>query len=209
MDTEAIVRQLRAEIFPKLTKGIILQGAVNVILAIGIIIALIFATNKRQAVVGITDSGRVIPLVSLDKPHVNDSRVVAFADECVRLSFNHDFVNFRQSMTGATKCFTTDGARSFTAALAPWLKEMERGRYVMSVTLRPPTVLQTSQSGGVYRWVVQTEMTLFREGTQLRLTPTPYQVDLIVERVPLEEDVRGISVSQINVKPAVRVSSSS
>jgi len=36
--------------------------------------------------------------VTLDKPFVSDARVIGFTEECLRLSFAHDFENYRQTM---------------------------------------------------------------------------------------------------------------
>lgn len=194
--------QIRAAIMPKVVRVMVAQAIAIVVMALGLILAFYSATTKRPEVLAVTEAGRIIPLVPLDKPYVSDARVVGFADECVRAAFGHDFLNFRTTMAGARQCFTTEGGRNFDEAISPLLKDIQERRMVMAVTLQPAIIVSsTVRSGRVKTWVVQTKMTLFREGTKDRVAPVTYIVDLVVERVPLEDSVRGISVSQINVRP--------
>ncbi|MEJ8837591.1 DotI/IcmL family type IV secretion protein [Ramlibacter sp. AN1133] len=180
-----------------------MQSITIVVLIILLGVSMVMGMAKRPQLLGITESGRVVPLVPLDKPYVSDSRVLGFADECTRQAFSHDFVNFRLTQAEAGQCFTASGAESFARAMAPLLEDLEQRRMVMSITpIAPPTVVRTFKRGGeVYSWAVQSVITLNREGTRERMTPTSYVVDLVIERVPLEESVRGISVAQINMRP--------
>ena len=194
--------QIRAQIMPRVVRVMFFQSVAIAVLALGLIISFYMAAAKRPEVLAVTESGRIIPLVPLDKPYVSDARILGFADECIRAAFGHDFLNFRTTMAAAKECFTPEGGRNFDAAIAPLLKDIQTRRMVMAVTLQPAAIVQsTLRSGSVKTWVVQTKMTLFREGTKDRVAPVTYVVDLVVERVPLEDSVRGISVSQINVRP--------
>lgn len=194
--------QIRAAIMPKVVRVMVAQTVAILVLAIGLILAFYSAATKRPEVLAVTETGRIIPLVPLDKPYVSDARIIGFADECIRAAFGHDFLNFRTTMAAARNCFTVDGGRNFDSAIAPLLSDIQERRMVMAATLQPAVIVSsTVRSGGVKTWVVQTKMTLFREGTKDRVAPVTYIVDLVIERVPLEDSVRGISVSQINVRP--------
>lgn len=194
--------QIRAAIMPKVLRVLLFQSAAIVVLVVALAVSFYVAATKRPEVLAVTDTGRIIPLVPLDQPYVSDARIVGFADECVRAAFGHDFLNFRSTMASARECFTTSGGRSFEEAISPLLKDIQERRMVMAVTLQPAIIVSSAvRSGKVKTWVVQTKMTLFREGTKDRVAPVTYIVDLVVERVPLEDSVRGISVSQINVRP--------
>lgn len=201
MSPEDLTR-LMAETMPRLVRIMTLL-AIGLVLNVALLGASIYmGMSKRPQVLGITESGRVIPIVPLDKPYVSDSRVLSFADECTRTAFSHDFVNFRSTMAQASNCFTSNGVEGFSQALGPLLQDLEARRMVMSVSLQAPAVVRTfKRNGQIYSWLVQTRMTLNREGTRERVSPTTYVVDLVIERVPLEESIRGISVAQINVRP--------
>ena len=195
------LNELRKLILPKLVRTATIQSAVIFLLVISQILTIYLAVTKAPQVISVTETGRVIPIVPLDKPYIGDARVIGFADECVRMAFSHDFLNFRASMGAVKGCFTGAGGTSFDKAIEPLIKDLEQRRMVMTPTLQPAVIAKTMERAGVYTWVVQTKMTLFREGTKERVMPTTYVVDVIIERVPLEESVRGIAVSQINVRP--------
>lgn len=197
------VRDSLVALFPKLVRFMLVQTVLSVTLVVLTISALAFAAYRKPAVVGITDSGRVVPLVALDKPYVNDSRVVSFASECITRAFSHDFVNYRATMSDSSACFTPDGNREFVSAIAPHIEELVKNRFVMSVNMRPPAVLRAEAVSGVHTWSLETEMTLYREGTTTRMQPTKYRVNMLIERVGLDQDPRGLGVSRFYVKPAV------
>lgn len=194
--------RLQAEAMPRLVRICAMQSIAICVLIVLLGVSVWMGMTKRPQVLGLTESGRVIPLVPLDKPYVNDARVVSFADECTRSAFSHDFVNYRQTEVEASKCFTSAGAESFAQAMEPLLEDLQQRRMVMSVTpVKPPVVVRTFRRGSVYSWQVQSVITLNREGTRERMTPASYVVDMVIERVPLEESVRGISVAQITLRP--------
>ncbi len=161
-----------------------------------------WALNKPPLTYAVSDSGRILPIIPLSEPMVADARVLSFVDECVRQSFSHDYVNYRQTMRTASSCYTSEGSENFTIAILPLIKDIEQRRMVMSSTLEPAVIVQSQVSSGTRAWRVQTKMRMFRTGTREQATPLNYVVDLIVVRVPLEENPRGIAVKTINVKPA-------
>lgn len=166
-------------------------------------VGIYMAVTKRPPVVAMTDAGRIVPLVPLNKPYVTDSRVLAFAEECTRRAFAHDFVNYRATVASASQCFTSYGAQMYGNAMDQILKELIERRMVMSASVDAPVIVRGPyERQGRVAWRVQTKMQLFREGTKERITPQPFIVEMEVVRVELEESTRGISVGEFNVKPA-------
>ncbi len=200
-DSEVEIAALQKEVLPKLARAAFIQSIALLAMTVMAVVLLYFALTQRPAVIGITDSGRVIPLVALEKPHVNDSRVVGFAAECLQSAFAHDFINYKGSMNEASKCFTSAGTQSLFSAMEPLLADISKRRMVMSSVIQPPTVVRKGISGGVHTWMVQSRMTLYKEGTAEREPPRNLVVDLVIERVPLDESVRGIGLAKINVRP--------
>ena len=72
----------------------------------------------------------------------------------------------------------------------------------MSAQMRPPVVLRAEPVHGVWTWVMETQMTLYREGQTNRMQPTTFRVNLLVERVGLDQNPRGLSVNQFFLRPA-------
>jgi intracellular multiplication protein IcmL len=160
-----------------------------------------FVWKKKVATFAMSDSGVVVPLIPLDKPYLNDSRIVSFAEECLRTSFAHDFENYRLSMGTAKQCYTSDGSREFEAAMDPLLMDIKNKNMVMSAALETTVVAKTYKVDGVVHWETQTPLTLSRKGTREQLQPLRFLVTSVIRRVPLDENVRGISARAINLKP--------
>lgn len=186
---------------PHLLKVVTWLVISNGLLLITVPVFIYFLATKRITAVAITETGRVVELVTLDKPYVNDSRVVGFADECLRLSFGHDFENYRQSMNVAKACYTSEGARVFEAAMESQLKDLIDRRLVMSPALEATVVERTYLRGGVVHWVTETPMTLHRRGNRDTSRPEKFLVRSEIRRVALDENVRGIAVSSLSLKP--------
>jgi intracellular multiplication protein IcmL len=167
------------------------------------IAGIVSALNKKPQVVAVSDSGRIIPLVPLNKPFVTQSRVISFAEECTRRAFAHDFVNYRATITNAASCFTSEGSDMFTAAMEPLIKDLIQRRMIMTASVDPPVIVQGPvEARGRVVWIVQAKMQLFREGSKERITPQAFVVEMEVVRVELEENPRGISIRAFNVRPA-------
>lgn len=195
------IEKIRKEVLPRLVKVMVIQSFAIGLLVIGMIFLGYLAATRKPIIHAITESGRIIPLVPLDQPYVGDPRIVGFSDECIRQAFSHDFLNFRASLSDSKRCFTSSGADGFDAAITPLIEDIKKRRLVMTATLEPAVIVKSYKSKGVATWVVQTKMTLFREGTSERVPPASFVLDLVVERVPLEESVRGVGIAQINVRP--------
>lgn len=187
----------------KLLRVVIICSIAALISTVAGIAGIVAALNKKPQVVATTDSGRIIPVVPLNKPYVTQSRVIAFVEECTRRAFAHDFVNYRETISRASECFTPDGASMYASAMEPMIKDLIQRRMIMSASVEPPVILQGPvEVRGRAMWVVQTKMALFREGSKDRITPQNFVVDMEVVRVDLEESARGISIRTINVRPA-------
>lgn len=187
----------------KLIRLCLILAASTVVSLIATGVAVYSAMSERVVVIGATDTGRFIPVVALDKPFVNEPRVQAYAEECLRRSFAHDFRNFRFTMTQATECYTLNAGILFSQAMQPLLQDLVERRLVMtSVVDQPPVVIKTSLIGGVYTWHLQSKVTLHRDGTRERVPPTSYNVRLMVSRATIEQSPRGILVSFISLEPA-------
>lgn len=201
MSPDTDLEQIRKEIIPKLVRTNVILSIAVACLTIGMIATAVMAANKRPLTFGVSDTGRIIPLVPLDQPYLGDPRIVSFAQECVGQAFSHDFRNYRRTVAEAKDCFTSSGARGFDAAIEPLLADIKERRMVMSVSTEPAAIVNTAKPKGVFTWVVQTRVTIYRDGSKERMAPATYVVDLVLERIPLEESVRGVGIAQINVRP--------
>ena len=160
-----------------------------------------FAVTKKVQGYAVTDSGTLIPLIPLDKPFLNDSRVTGFVEECLRTSFAHDFENFRLTMGAAKTCYTPDGALMFESAMTPLLQDIRAKNLILASSLEPTVVVRTYMVNGVVHWQTQTPMVLYRRGTRESLNPLKFRVESVVQRVSLDQHPRGVSLRTINLRP--------
>jgi len=175
-----------------------------VVLALATLILVSFLSTKRTVPVAVDATGRIVPVIALDRPHLPDNRILGFVDECLRRSFSHDFENFRITINEAKRCYTPTGAVEFEQAITPLIEEMRRENMVIAVSLDASWVHQRFLREGIHVWEVQTPMTLHRRGTREAIAPTAFIVTTLVIRIPLESDVRGIAVRAINLRPGAR-----
>lgn len=187
---------------PKLLSIVTALSVACIALLIAVSLMTYFLLQKKVQGYAIADNGRVIPLVSLDKPYVTDSRVTGFVEECLRRSFAHDFENFRITMSEAKSCYTPDGAYSFEVAMAPLIGDLRNKSLVMSASFEPTVVTRLYAVNGIVHWSSQTPMTLYRRGGRETLAPLRFVIESTTQRIPLDHDVRGIALRTINLKPA-------
>lgn len=173
----------------------------NVILGVVVIFLLNSFLTKKVEAYGLMDNGQAIPLVPLTSEFQTESRVNAFASECLRQAFEHDFEHYRRSVQEATSCFTGSGVDSYLSQITPLTQFIVQKRMVMSIAVAAPVVVRKGLVNGVYEWQVQVPVTVFMIGLNQSVPPAKYLATVAVRRVPLVENVRGVSLSYINLSP--------
>src|SRR5262245_58488610 len=65
-----------------------------------------------------TDStGRIIPLIPLDRPNLSTSALLQWANSAAVAAFTYNFVNYRQELQAASEFFTPEGWQAFIQSL--------------------------------------------------------------------------------------------
>lgn len=173
----------------------------NVVLAVVVVFLLNSFISKKVEAYGLMDNGQAIPLVPLTDEFQTESRVNAFASECLRQSFEHDFEHYRRSIQQATSCFTGSGVDSYLSQITPLAKFIAQKRMVMSISVAAPVVVRKGLVDRVYEWQVQVPVTVYMIGLNESVPPAKYLATVAVRRVPLVENVRGVSLSYISLSP--------
>ena len=176
----------------------------NIVLAVAVIfLASSFLSRKTEAY-AMTDSGQAIRMIPLSEEYLTESRVNAFTAECMRKAFEHDFEHYRNSMQAATECLTGSGIDSYLKQITPLTESIAKRRMVMSISVEPPVVVRKGRRGGSsspYEWEVQTNVSIFMVGLNERIPPSHYTATVGLRRISLAENVRGIAMTYINLKP--------
>ena len=195
--------QSPAEILPYMSKVALVSILANIILAVAIFVLGVALTNQRTTAIGVTDSGTVIPLVPMTEEYATESRVSSFSEECLRRAFEHDFEHYRRSTTQASNCFTTGGVDSYMKQIEPLTDFIQKHRMVMSISAEPPVILRKGVKNGIYEWEVETISTIYMTGMTEMVQPKKWKTSMVIHRVPLVENIRGMSISNIDLKPVV------
>ena len=186
----------------KLTRLVVSLGIAVIALAIALIIALAYIFRTHHEVIAATPEGRVIPVVPLDKPYVSDARVLGYVDECARMVFSHDFLHWRTTLQGSKTCFTEKGGDAVEEALSPWVKDIVDRELTMSVSLSDtPVIAKRGEFDGKFAWRVQAPISLFRRGTKVSDMPRPFILHVVVRRVGLDQNPRGIAIDSLQLVP--------
>jgi len=186
----------------KLTRLVVWLGISVMALSIALIVAIVFVTRAHREVIAATTDGRLIPVIPLDKPYVSDARVLGYVDECARMVFSHDFLHWRTTLQNSKTCFTEKGGDAVEEALAPWVKDIVDRELTMSVSLADtPVIAKRGEFNGAFAWRVQAPISLFRRGTKVSDMPRPFILNVVVRRVGLDQNPRGIAIDSLQLIP--------
>lgn len=186
----------------KLSKVLTIALIANAVMAVAAVVAIKTAVVGKTASIAVDASGRVFPVIPLDKPTVSESRVVAFVEECLRTMYAHDFLHYARTLTYAQSCFTPTAADAYMQGMDSFAKLMVAKRMSMGAMVpRMPRVVHALQVGGIHKWDVEASVEVFMEGRSERVTPVRYRADVRITRVPLDADARGIQIERFNISP--------
>lgn len=191
----------RAEV-PRLIKANLAAVFTLVLLGLANSVLVWSLLSSKTEVIAVNSAGAIINPVPLPEAFVTDARVIGFVDECVRASFSHDFENYRRTVNAALPCYTSQGGKSFSSALEPLLSDIRARRLVMSITLEPPTIVNGPfLLYGAATWELQTVISLYFHGTTERFPSVRRVANVMVTRVPLEENYQGVAIEAIQLRP--------
>lgn len=180
-----------------------------IVTLVALVVALIGVRSgysQKTALIALDTRGVPIPVVPLNKQIFPDSRVIQFAEECIRKSFSHDFLHFGETIPEAQDCFTPDVGDEYVRSMDGYIKLMKDRRMVMAVTVaRPSRVLRVykkqTQFGEGIAWDMESAVDIYFEGRSERIPPQRNKISMTVIRVPLEENPRGILIDKFFVGP--------
>lgn len=186
----------------KLVRLNIIMTVSLVLCSIATVLAIKAAVGNKVVAIATDHRGNVIPVVPLNEPFLSEPRVVAFAEECVRRAFSHDFLNYAQTLLFAQSCFTPGAGDKFALSMQGYFKTMDERRMNMAVVVRkPPAVIRVYQLGGVIHWDLQVEVDISFEGRDQRIPPARNRIDLTVRRTPLDQSPKGVAIDKFSVGP--------
>tara|TARA_E500000178_G_scaffold351822_1_gene413818 strand:+ start:1494 stop:2015 length:522 start_codon:yes stop_codon:yes gene_type:complete len=147
-----------------------------------------------------TPDGILIRLQPLTQPIKSDQFVAQWAAKAAQQVFTFDWVNYRAQMSRASDNFTRNGYNSLITSMNKnnyFQLVTQRRMIVSSVTTGPPVIVNRGILNGIYRWRISMQLLVKYQGVNENDTITvPLTVDMTVQRVSQEVNIRGIGISE-------------
>ncbi|EQD24948.1 MAG: IcmL protein [Leptospirillum sp. Group IV 'UBA BS'] len=154
--------------------------------------------HKRPVYFAATNDGRILPLVALSRPAMEDRRVVSWATDVVVEAYSYDFVNWRKALFGLSRDFTKEGFSSFIGSLKASgnLDLVLKNRMVTSaVPTSAGVVVAKGMLAGVYAWKIQVPVLVTYQAAKSSVSQNLVVTLLVVRRSVLSHP-KGLAVSQ-------------
>lgn len=144
--------------------------------------------------------GQIIPVRPLSEPVYGTADVLAWATNVSITAYSYDYVNYRSDLQALAGSFTSDGWGTFLAALegSRMLDSVMSQKLVMTaVPTGAPLIKQQGLLNGRYSWKIAIPMLVKLTGNIAMQQPV--QVYLMIQRVSLVNNPKGIAVSSFIV----------
>ena len=156
----------------------------------------VISTKPQSQFFATTSDGQIVALHPLTQPVFSTAQVLTWATETAMNAYSYDYVNYRQQISNVQKSFTSNGWQSFLDALnsSLMLKTVINQKLVMSAEpTGAPQVKNKGEVDGKYSWVIEIPMLVKMQGATT-MPPTPVKVTLMVQRVSIENNPKGIGI---------------
>lgn len=179
----------------RMLSGFLMLLVVNGILFGAIIYKIVFPPAPEYFAV--TSDGRMINWHPLTDPSVSDSFVTQWAANAVKKVFSLDYIHWRQQLQEASVNFTPYGWKNFMPSLKKTnnLKTLISQKMVSDVELtKAPTVSNALVLDGRYAWKIDMSVLVTFTNGNTKI-PQPYDVTLVVLRVPVQDNPNRIEIN--------------
>jgi len=163
------------------------------------------ASKPPPRIVAVTPDLRVMQLPSLSEPYISDSAVSDWATQTVINTVSLGFDYWQEQLSAVEDDYTPGAFKQVVASLknSNILPTMIAKRFdITAVPLSPPVIVASGVFKGTYTWKVTFPLSLTLEDSDGVETPKPYNVTVIVQRVSVAYNPRGVAVEQITFGPA-------
>ena len=154
--------------------------------------------HKRPVYFAATNDGRILPLVPLSRPAMEDRSVVSWATSVATSAYSYDFVNWRNALSGLSPDFTKEGFASFIGSLKASgnLKLVSDNRMVASaVPTEAGVIVAKGLLKGVYVWKIQVPILVTYQAAKSSVSQNLLVTLLVVRRSVLSHP-KGLAVAQ-------------
>lgn len=206
IDSAAVLVRLRNEFYRDNYHRILvvlLIALLTIFLLIGALTYVV--THPPQAKYFATNSsGRIIPLIALNKPNLSKAAVLQWANTAAVAAFTYNFVNYREELQAASEFFTPAGWSAFIQSLnqsRSLVAVKAKNLVVSAVATGAPVILQEGVVSGRYTWRVQMPMiATYQSGSQV--AQQSLIITMLITRISTLNSPRGIGIVQFIGTPS-------
>ena len=154
--------------------------------------------HKRPVYFAATNDGRILPLVPLSRPAMEDRSVMSWATNVAISAYSYDFVNWRKALSSLSPDFTKEGFASFIGSLKASgnLKLVSDNRMVASaVPSEAGVIIAKGLLKGVYVWKIQVPILVTYQAARSSVSQNLLVTLMVVRRSVLSHP-KGLAVAQ-------------
>lgn len=145
-----------------------------------------------------TADGRLIRMVPLNEPNMNDAAIVSWAARAASDVMTFGFHDYQRRLQESSLYFTRRGWQSFTEALdrSRIMEGVQKSQQVVTAAPKSaPVIVQQGLVDGIYRWVVQLPLIVtYQSGTAQQ--SDNLNVQLVIVRVSTLDSPSGVGIQQ-------------
>lgn len=145
---------------------------------------------------------KIFLLEPLNKPYLNKKQLFQWVVEAAVSVYTIDFVNFEKDVQSSKPYFTDAGFRQLIRALkdSGAIDDIrEKQLIATAVAQGAPIIIDRGTRQGRYFWKLQLPLKVTYQGAS-ELIPQDLVVAMIVTRVPVEENPKGIGIESIDIR---------
>ena len=169
-----------------------------IIFLIGAMFYIINVHQPEDKYFATTVDGRVIPMVSLNKPNLSTPALMSWVAQATTETMTFGFGDYRRRLQESSRHFTKAGWAAFAQELADinLIKNVEANyQLITAAPAAAPQILEEKIVGDRYQWVVQIPLILSYQSRDNTVTDR-WNVTLVIVRVPRLESPNGVGIAQ-------------
>lgn len=183
--------------FRIITRISILLAAALLVLMIALVVT-IQSSRPVDRFFATTSDGRLIRLLPLGQPNLNDAAVVSWSAQAATEIMTFGFHDFEKRLQDASTYFTRRGWQSFSQALsaAGLIENVRRNNQVLTATAqKAPIIVEQGVDNGVYRWIIDMPLIVTYQAGRSAQNEV-MNVRLVIIRVSTLDSEHGIGIQQ-------------
>jgi intracellular multiplication protein IcmL len=188
---------------PEAMKKMAFIAVLNTSLSMVLIASLvaIYIFRPQPQAYGLSPSGRIVKMVPLNEnidsnSDLGQSTIANYVANAIVDGYSIDFLNWQKQLSALAPYFTPAGYNAFMVAIEPLKDRVVNDRFITSVSLASPPVIEKSAVvGGVMKYRIGLDIMVGMESQLKKVNPQMWHVEVIAERVPFSQNPVGVAIS--------------